>query len=250
MTETKTKEAPKKLTEKQVFALLSKQDVSAKVETKGRLKYLSWANAVGILRQNVEHASWHFREWDEIVIDGNGIPHKTGRSFPWLPVQGVGVFVACTLEVDGNSYPEVTLYCMDNRNRTVQNPDAALINKTQWRCLVKAIAEATGLGLNLYAGEDLPFGADEQQPPRQAPRRQQPPRQPAQQQAPATDYRKKFAELVQATAKQTGESVEQVKKDLTANIRSKDPKEAFNQACSAAVAFVTAAKQATQNQPA
>ena len=49
----------------------------------------------------------------------------------------------------------MSLYVRDSRNKAVKQPDYAQINKTQMRCLVKAIALA-GLGLNVYAGEDIP----------------------------------------------------------------------------------------------
>ncbi|WP_225436859.1 Sak single strand annealing protein, partial [Limosilactobacillus reuteri] len=64
--------------------------------------------------------------------------------------------VTCTVHIDGNDYTE-SLYVMDNSNNAVIDSDQAQINKTQKRCLVKALAMA-GLGLNLYAGEDLPMG--------------------------------------------------------------------------------------------
>ena len=47
---------------------------------------------------------------------------------------------------------------MNHRNQAVRNLkelDMGQINKTQQRCLVKALAYA-GLGLDVYAGEDLP----------------------------------------------------------------------------------------------
>jgi hypothetical protein len=50
---------------------------------------------------------------------------------------------------------------MDNRNNAVKSPDARKISDAQMRCLVKAIA-CHGLGLYIYAGEDLP--ADDRDP--------------------------------------------------------------------------------------
>jgi hypothetical protein len=48
---------------------------------------------------------------------------------------------------------------MDHRNQAVKNPDAFVVNKNMMRCLVKAIA-CHGLGLHIYAGEDLPLDDD------------------------------------------------------------------------------------------
>ena len=65
-----------------------------------------------------------------------------------------GCEVSVTVNIDGEAF-SMSLYVMDSRNKAVKQPDYAQINKTQMRCLVKAIALA-GLGLNVYAGEDIP----------------------------------------------------------------------------------------------
>jgi hypothetical protein len=49
---------------------------------------------------------------------------------------------------------------MDNRNNAVKNPDARKVSDAIMRCMTKAIA-MHGLGLYIYAGEDLPEGAPE-----------------------------------------------------------------------------------------
>jgi hypothetical protein len=48
------------------------------------------------------------------------------------------------------------LAVMDHRHSPIKNPDAAAINNTKMRCLVKALAFTTGLGLYIFAGEDVP----------------------------------------------------------------------------------------------
>ena len=45
---------------------------------------------------------------------------------------------------------------MDHKNQSVVHPDGGQVNKALQRCLVKAIA-FHGLGINVYAGEDLPL---------------------------------------------------------------------------------------------
>jgi hypothetical protein len=45
---------------------------------------------------------------------------------------------------------------MDHRNQAIKNPNAFEVNKNMMRCLVKAIA-CHGLGIHIYAGEDLPL---------------------------------------------------------------------------------------------
>lgn len=51
---------------------------------------------------------------------------------------------------------------MDYKNKVIANPTYFEINKTQMRCLVKALAFA-GLGLDVYAGEDLPESPQQKQ---------------------------------------------------------------------------------------
>jgi hypothetical protein len=48
---------------------------------------------------------------------------------------------------------------LNHSNKPVQNPNAFDVNTALQRCLVKAIA-MLGLGLYIYAGEDLPEGAE------------------------------------------------------------------------------------------
>jgi hypothetical protein len=55
---------------------------------------------------------------------------------------------------------------MDYRNKAIPNPDAFAVNTAMQRCLAKAIA-LHGLGLYIYAGEDLP-DEDKVQPPKQS----------------------------------------------------------------------------------
>ena len=85
----------------------------------------------------------------------NGSFELTDRQVPYLTTPR-GTSVEVTVTIAGNDYTQ-SLYVMDNKNRTVINPDQAMINKTIQRCTVKALAMA-GLGLNLYAGEDLAMG--------------------------------------------------------------------------------------------
>jgi hypothetical protein len=48
---------------------------------------------------------------------------------------------------------------MDHRNKAITNPDAFAVNTAMQRCLAKAIA-LHGIGLYIYAGEDIPQDDD------------------------------------------------------------------------------------------
>jgi hypothetical protein len=119
------------------YARLASIDVGQHIEKKGQLSYLSWAWAVDqLLRQDPE-ANWQFGE-----------PKYFGET----------VMVSVTVTAFGKPVT-MQLPVMDNRNNAVANPDARKISDAQMRCLVKAIA-CHGLGLYIYAGEDLPAAED------------------------------------------------------------------------------------------
>jgi hypothetical protein len=108
-------------------------DVSSKIEKKNNLSYLSWAWAVDTLLQHDPMATWTY-----------GQPVLFGES----------VMVFCTVNAFGKSMT-AQLPVMDFRNKAIPNPDAFAVNTAMQRCLAKAIA-LHGLGLYIYAGEDLP----------------------------------------------------------------------------------------------
>ncbi len=66
------------------------------------------------------------------------------------------MFVEVAVTVQGITLSQIHPV-LDARNRPLQVPTSFDINTSIQRCLVKAIA-LHGLGLNIYAGEDLPIG--------------------------------------------------------------------------------------------
>lgn len=117
---------------------LSPINVNDMTERKGNLTYLSWASAVEVL-------SKHFPDND---FDTSFEKFEDGT-----------VMTYCTLTIkDGvdSVTRKMWLPVMDNRNNAIQNPDARKISDAMMRCLAKCISVATGLGLYIYRGEDLP----------------------------------------------------------------------------------------------
>ena len=108
-------------------------NVQDKVEKKNGLSYLSWAWAVDQLLQLDPAATWEF-----------GTPVMFGET----------MMVSCTVTAFGKPMT-AHLPVMDHRNKAIPNPDAFAVNTAMQRCLTKAIA-LHGLGLYIYAGEDLP----------------------------------------------------------------------------------------------
>jgi len=121
------------------FAELSKIDVSEHIEKKGKFSYLSWAWAVDQLRKKHPDATWE-------VIRFNGMPYMNTEC---------GFFVEVAVTVNGITLSQIHPV-LDNSNRPIAKPNAFQINTSIQRCLVKAIA-LHGLGLYVYAGEDLPM---------------------------------------------------------------------------------------------
>ena len=118
---------------------LRKINVNDNTEKKGRFTYLSWAWAVDQLLQLDPMATWEYKE-----------PMKFGDS----------MMVFCTVTAFGKSMT-AQLPVMNNQNKSMLNPDSFAVNTAMQRCLAKAIA-LHGLGLYIYAGEDLP--EDEESP--------------------------------------------------------------------------------------
>lgn len=121
------------------FVELSKIDVTTHVEKKGQFSYLSWPFAVSQLRQFDPVATWQVLRFD-------GLPYLNTEA---------GCFVEVSVCVKGVSLSQIHPV-LDSKNRPILAPTAFDINTSIQRCLVKAIA-LHGLGLNLYAGEDLPL---------------------------------------------------------------------------------------------
>ncbi|MCT6889473.1 MAG: DUF1071 domain-containing protein [Lactobacillus sp.] len=141
---------------KSVYEVLSNINVKPKLEKKGQIDYLSWANAWGMVKQAYPDANYKITEFPEFIQTKNGW-EPTGRDVDYRQTSA-GVEVEAVVTIKGESYSS-KLFVMDYRNKPVFNPNYFDINKTQQRALVKALAIA-GLGLNVYAGEDLPNFVD------------------------------------------------------------------------------------------
>lgn len=112
---------------------LKKINVNGQTEKKGKFTYLSWTWAVDQLLSADPTASWEYLE-----------PKAFGDT----------LMVFCTVNAFGKSMTG-QLPVMNSQNKAISNPDAMAVNTAMQRCLAKAIA-LHGLGLYIYAGEDLP----------------------------------------------------------------------------------------------
>lgn len=124
------------------FMELNSVDVSEKIEKKGKLTYLSWAWAWGELKKRhpdatstvyeTENGMNYFNDgktaWVKVGVTVNGIEH-----IEYLPVMDMG----------------------NQKSMPLERVTSWDVNKAIQRAITKAIARH-GLGLYIYAGEDLP----------------------------------------------------------------------------------------------
>ena len=126
-------------TKQNTFMKLFKTDVSEYVKKKGNFNYLSWAYAVQELKRACPTARWGVTKAE----DGS----------PFFKTS-CGYFVEVWVDVEGVSLSQVHPV-LDNRINAIENPNAFQINTSLQRALAKCIA-LHGLGLYIFAGEDLP----------------------------------------------------------------------------------------------
>ncbi len=141
---------------KKKFAELYSLDVNAYVEQKQGLSYLSWAYAWAQFKKFYPDATYSIQK------------DENGRCY--FGDESIGYMVYTSVTADGLTY-EMWLPVMDGANKsmkldsytyqtrsgekTVEAISMFDINKAVMRCLVKNLA-MFGLGLYIYAGEDLP----------------------------------------------------------------------------------------------
>jgi len=140
---------------KELFDKLYAINVNDKTEKKNGLTYLSWTYAISEFTK--------------------ACPDMTYKRYPYTYDQNLGYMVSTSVTV-GDDTKEMWLPVMDGANKAMKDHpykyitrqgektcEAATmmdINKAYMRCLVKNIA-MFGLGLYIYAGEDLPEEIEE-----------------------------------------------------------------------------------------
>lgn len=149
----------------EIFKTLASIDVSKHVEKKKvsgiELSYLSWAWAWHEIQKAYPDANY-------VIVKHNGLPYCYDEK--------TGYMVYTQVTIEGVTR-EMWLPVMDDHNRAMKNEpyrvttktnsftvNAATmfdVNKSIMRCLVKNLA-MFGLGLSIYAGEDLPLQRDEE----------------------------------------------------------------------------------------
>ena len=137
---------------KSVFERLSAINVNEHVEKKKDLTYLSWAWAWSATKRECPDATYKVLDTD--YDDALGFMCNTSVTIEgetlqmWLPVMD-----SSNKSMLKRSYTYSTRF----GDKTVEPATSFDINKTLMRCLVKNLA-MFGMGIYIYAGEDLPEG--------------------------------------------------------------------------------------------
>ena len=137
------------------FEILNRIDCSAHTEKKNGLTYLSWAWAWAELKK-LYPCSYY-----TVYENADGLFYHTDGKTCWVKTGVTLVDHANALYIEHIEYLPV----MDFKNRSIPADSVTSfdVNKAIQRSLTKAVARH-GLGLYIYAGEDLPEGAEEAKP--------------------------------------------------------------------------------------
>lgn len=144
------------MSKENIFDVLNAINVNDHTEDKNKLTYLSWVWAWAEFKKKCPNATYEVVKFD----DGK----------PYFYDENTGYMVYTRVTVDGLTH-EMWLPVMDFNNNAMKNETYVVktkykevevqpatmfdINKTIMRCLTKNLA-MFGLGLYIYAGEDLP----------------------------------------------------------------------------------------------
>ncbi len=123
-----------------MIAQMLSTNVNNHTEKKNNLTYLSWAWAWAEALKADASATYKVE-----MFDGKCFMDINGTAMVFVTVTMFGKSMTCQLPV------------MDFRNKAILNPDAFAVNTAIMRCMTKALS-LHGLGLYIYAGEDLPEG--------------------------------------------------------------------------------------------
>lgn len=122
---------------------LLKLNVNEHTEKKQNLTYLSWAWAWQEALKADPKASFKVHTFSTVEDGASPVMNINGTGMVWVDVTLNGTTRTGFLPV------------MDHRNKPIPEPDAFQVNTALMRCLTKTLA-LFGLGLYIYAGEDLP----------------------------------------------------------------------------------------------
>lgn len=179
---------------KSVFNTLNAINVNDKTENKNGLTYLSWAFAWAEVKKLYPDATYTIYEC--VNPQGYVCNYFTDGRTCWVKT---GVTINGLEHIE-----ELPVMNYQNKSVFLDSVTSFDVNKSIQRSLTKAVARH-GLGLYIYAGEDLPEGAEEEKKAKEEPKHD----------APITEEQIKILEGLDQAVKQTiceKEKVDSIKK--------------------------------------
>jgi hypothetical protein len=133
---------------------LLKLNVNDHIEKKNGLSYLSWAWAWAEALKADPAATFEVK-----TFDGKPYMEINGTAMTWVTVTLFGKPMTCFLPVMNSSNQPISIegrrFKDKYGNEKVEKIDSFNVNTAIMRCMTKGLA-MHGLGLYIYAGEDLP----------------------------------------------------------------------------------------------
>lgn len=154
-----------------IHSLLHK-NVKDKIEKKQGLSYLSWAWAWTEALKADPKANFHVH-----TFEGEPFQRINGTAMVWVTVTMFDKPVTCFLPVMNGANKPITIEGRKVQTRNgeiIEKIDSFNVNTALMRCMTKALA-LHGLGLHIYAGEDLPEAEEKTAPSVSAPAPEAPP---------------------------------------------------------------------------
>ena len=130
---------------------LLKINVNDHTEKKQKLTYLSWAWAWTEALKADPTATFEVKTFKHDEYTELPYMDVNGTGMVWVTVTMLGMSRTCMLPV------------MDHMNKPIVKPNAFQVNTAIMRCMTKTLG-LFGLGLYIYAGEDLPMDEEPEKP--------------------------------------------------------------------------------------
>lgn len=151
-----------KVKEKNYYEIGSAVDMTPFIKRKNSANFISWSDEYNQVRKLFPNMS--YKVWENAIsqtkTDENGV--KTTQVFrePFFKTQnGNSAFVKLSVILDENTPEVCEIYpIMDYKNKSIPAEQVTMtdVNKAIQRGLTKCLCRASGCGLYIYSGSDLP----------------------------------------------------------------------------------------------
>lgn len=128
-----------------IWAKMSQIDIRDIQEKKQGFTYLSWSHALRLLKEHAPQARVVKHTFE-----------VGGVMLPYMRDEAGYAYVMVTVDLGNGDQTTEIMPVLNHANRPIQGPNSFEVNAQLQRCMAKAISMSCGLGIHLYAGEDVP----------------------------------------------------------------------------------------------